>query len=286
MRELDGNISTSKEQIAAIDAMIARIERFKTSKLDEAAKERELGKPDFSLDDDAILETMISAIAYSNQARADLVGVLFENRVFNEAFENYSVERAAALTPDAILDGYWTKMGAIRQRRKVKSMIDCATFLASNQQQHGSFMEFLHKTGLPVRIESQQDINGFWKSFDQIRDRLGKWNVPYFSSFISLCYLLMELGFDCLKPDSAVMTAAVRLGIVPETPYQKKDPTKRANHPETSLRRAVEAIQSYAVLKGKRTPVIDLYLLILANQTGVQGYVDPAYYTGRAVGVA
>lgn len=282
MSNLDSNTSgLNYKTIAAIDATIASIQNFKTAKLDEAVAERELRMPNFDLHDDQILETMISAIVYSNQASAARVKPLIEGGIFAKAFQNYSVKQVAALRPQNVINAHWANMTAIRQKRKVKSMIECAIYL----QRHGSFMQFLRKTGLPIRIELEQDITAFWKIFGEIREEFRNGKVPYFQNFISLCYLLMELGFDCTKPDSAVMTAAVTLGIVPEAQYQKKNPKKRANHPETSLRKTVETIQRYAVFKNKRTPVIDLYFLILGQQTGVNEFVDPVYYSNSAVKV-
>jgi len=78
-------------------------------------------------------------------------------------------------------------------------------------------------------------------------------------------------GFDCAKPDLAVMKAAVDLGIVAPAP-------KNRSHGEADLKRAVAAIQAYGVSKGIRVPVIDLYFLIRGGQTGVKHLVRPEYY--------
>jgi 3-methyladenine DNA glycosylase Tag len=259
------NIPT--ETVEAIDEMIARIEGFKViPNFDEFVRMREVRIADFSLDDDKILELMIELIAYSNQARADRIDILIDRGTFAKPFRDYSVKQVVAQSAESIIREHWREMSAIRFKYKVQSIIDCATFLSSNQQRYGSFMEYLRRTGLPLRLESAQDIGAFWGTFDQIRADFEKWRVPYFRNFISLCYLLMELGFDCTKPDSAVMTAAVTLGIVPDPPTQKKDPSKLGTHPEASLRKTVETIQSYAVVRKKCTPVIDMYFLILGSR--------------------
>lgn len=102
---------------------------------------------------------------------------------------------------------------------------------------------------------------------------------PHFSNFISLCHLLMELGFDCAKPDIIVMKAAVDLGIVPEPPKQKNNPDKSRPHPESSLQQAVSTIQRYALSRHTRAPVTDLYFLIHGGQSDAIGLVKAAYYT-------
>jgi hypothetical protein len=88
----------------------------------------------------------------------------------------------------------------------------------------------------------------------------------------------MMLGFDCAKPDLVVMRAAVDLGIVPEPPKQNKNPDVYRAHPEKSLQEVVTTIQSYALSRKTRAPVIDLYFLIHGGQSDAVGLVGRGYY--------
>jgi hypothetical protein len=77
------------------------------------------------------------------------------------------------------------------------------------------------------------------------------------------------------------MKAAVDLRIVPAAPKQKKEPTKPRLHPEKDLQTTVETIQSYALCRDMRAPVVDLYLLIHGGQLGVRGLVQSDYYAAH-----
>jgi hypothetical protein len=88
----------------------------------------------------------------------------------------------------------------------------------------------------------------------------------------------MDRGFDCAKPDLAVMKAAVEMGIAPDAPKQKRNPDKSCAYPERDLRNAIKAIQSYAVCRSTRAPVMDLYFLIHGGQLGVRELVQDGYY--------
>ncbi len=58
-------------------------------------------------------------------------------------------------------------------------------------------------------MKSQTDIPIFWAAFDGLRARLIERDFPFVKERTSLLHLLMELGYDCAKPDSAVLKAAL-----------------------------------------------------------------------------
>ncbi|MFL6352580.1 MAG: DNA-3-methyladenine glycosylase I [Bryobacteraceae bacterium] len=259
--------------------MMDRIAQFKANpEFDKELMVRESRIPDFDLEDEKILGRMIALIGYSNNARADKITPLVVNGVFERAFQNYSIKHVAGSSPKHIIRDHWTELKAIRFKYKIESMIECAKVLASIQERYGSFMRYLREYGLPSRVESEVDIKVFWEAFNRIRAYLRQSGIPYFANFTSLCHLLLDQGFDCAKPDLAVMKTAVFLGIVPGPPKQKNNPEKLGNHPEASLRTTVETIQSYAVHRSTRAPVIDLYWLIRGGQTGVKTFMQAAYY--------
>jgi hypothetical protein len=272
-------MNLSSESLVAIDKVIQRVNGFRVEpEFTNELKWRIEGGPDFSLPDEKILARMIDLIAYSNNAPADKVGKLIESDILRTIFHDYSIEKIAESSPEQIRQQYWSQMTAIRFKYKVDRMIACAARLRRFREQHRSFMAYVNSVGLPSAVKSEQDVRSFWGGFNAIISYLWRVDFPYFKNFTSLCHLLMDLGFDCAKPDLAVMKAAVDLKIVPAAPAQKKDPTKTGLHPEKDLHTTVEAIQSYALRRDTRAPVVDLYLLIHGGQLGVRGLVQNRYY--------
>jgi hypothetical protein len=265
--------------IEAIDKMVDRVNHFKVDpQFTRWVGERVERTPDFDLKDEEILRRLVVLIAYSNNANAERVERLVERGVFDHIFQNYSIGNAARLSPESLIRDHWPEVKDIRFKYKIAAMVSCSAPLLSIGERHGSFMRYLRSVGLPSTLQSDSDIQSFWEGFNQIRSHFLELHFPYFRNFTSLCHLLMDLGFDCAKPDIAVMKAAVDLGIVRPPPKQRKNPEKNGAHPEKSLRKAVETIQTYALCRSMRPPVIDLYFLIHGQQSGVIGLVERAYY--------
>ena len=86
--------------------------------------------------------------------------------------------------------------------------------------------------------------------------------------------MFLELGYDCAKPDVAVMGAAASLGIVP---HSKR---KNGGYTERQGRYVIQLMQRYAIHKGIRVPLVDLYFLIHGGQTGHRNCVREEYYQG------
>jgi 3-methyladenine DNA glycosylase Tag len=269
----------TKSTTMAIDEMIERVNRFKKEPdFTQDMEKRRLKTPDFTLSDDQILRRMVKLIAYSNNAQSAKVTALFNPDVFKPIFSDYCLQKASELNHENIVNAHWKSITAIRFKYKIESMVDCARCLLKMQEKHGSFMQYLAGVGVPHPINSSLDVVNFWQAFGNIRNDLAELRFPYFSNFTTLCHLLLSLGFDCAKPDSAVMKAAVNLSIIPPAPRQKKNPRKSNNHPERSLKMAVEAIQNFAVQRDIRVPVLDLYFLIHGGQTDAQPLVQDSYY--------
>jgi hypothetical protein len=268
--------------IRAIDGMVERINRFKVEpRFSAEMKERELKRPDFNLKDEYLLSRLVALIAYSQQAPSDRVTRLLQTPIFSEIFHDYSVEESAGLSPDKIINAHWPQITAIRFKSKIDAMVDCAKCLLLIQKQYGSFMKYLEKSGLPSTISSDAEFVSFWEGFNRVQAEFLHYKVPYFCNLTSLCHLLLDFGFDCAKPDSAVMKAAVDLGIVPLPPMGRNS-EKRRNHPEENLRTAVQTIQAYAVRRRTRVPVIDQYFLIHGGQRDSVQFVRPDYFARSA----
>lgn len=281
--------------IQAIDLMIERVNRFKADpRFSEQMCERSRTTPRFAMNDREILRLLVVLIAYSRGAKSKLVERLVEGDVFESIFQKYIVryweqlsakdgngdDRASELA-QTILDEHWPDLTAIRFRGKIKDWTCCPKYLVEIQHEYGSFMAYLKHAGFPIRIESERDLRVFWSSFDKVEKKLSQMKFPYIGQLTSLCHLLLGLGFDCAKPDSAVMKSAVELGIVPEPSRRRNKPNESGSHPKASLKKAVRTMQAYAVQKGMRVPVIDLYFLIHGGQTSSVDLVKREYYDKR-----
>jgi 3-methyladenine DNA glycosylase Tag len=283
--------------VQAIDRMVDRVSRFKVDpEFSRQIDERSSTRPNFAMDDREVLRHLMVLIAYSNNANSLKVTRLVESDVFESIFQNYFIKNWTHLSAEGASDGggntttelaktivneHWLDLTAIRFKYKVEAWTRCAKCLQAIHCEYGSFMTYLKGTGLPSILQSECDIQVFWDCFDKIRNRLLQEKFPYFANFTSLCHLLLHVGFDCAKPDLIVMKSAVGLGIVPQPPKKKSKPSESGTHPERSLRKTVRTMQAYAVQKGIRVPVIDLYFLIHGKQADAIALVKPEYYDER-----
>lgn len=259
--------------------MIAGIKPYLVeSKFSEEISKREGWHPPLDASDDHIFHRCVDLIAYSNNAKADKVGPLLASGVFTNIFYDYSIPVVANMAPEAIVLASWPRIRAIRFKNKIDRMVNCAKCLLAIQAESGSFMNYLQTANLPIRVRTEAELAQFWRGFDKIKSDLARREMPYFKNFTSLCHLLMDLGFDCAKPDVAVMKAAVKLEIVPSAPRQTKNPSKSRSHTEDQLRQVVQTLQIYAFCRSTRAAIVDLYFLIHGEQTGVKDLVQNSYY--------
>lgn len=252
--------------------MIRRVDSFAIQPdLSNEVRKRASSSPDFCKSDNEILKRFIELIAYSNNARSVNVTQLVNERLFDRVFHGFEVTTVSNLNPEAVISEYWSEVGCIRQKYKIERMIRCARVLADIKVRHRSFMTYLESTGLPTRVTSERELNGFWECFHAIRGHLKNIGLPYFSNVTSLCHLLLYLGYDCAKPDAILMKAATDLGIVPTDAKTPRD---------AQLTSVVQTIQAYSLCdsSGMRPTVVDLYFLIHGGQTEARNLVRPAFY--------
>jgi hypothetical protein len=214
---------------------------------------------------------LVEMIAFSNSAPAKTVRAIFDRGAFDAIFGAYNPQVAAQLQAEIILKNYWHSITGIRFKSKVVRMIQCAQALVEIQKQHGSFLSYLKIYRIPIQINVEEDLVQFWSGFAALRKDLRARKMPYLGNFTSLCHLFLELGYDCAKPDSAVMKAANVLGWISQE--------KRGYiYPESVRRSVVECMQRYGIVRQIRVSVVDLYLLIHGQQTGARHYIQPDYY--------
>ena len=214
--------------------------------------------------DNFIMERLSKMIAYSQGAKSDLVSIMLEKGIFDNIFHNYEIDKVSIMNPSIVLTDHWDKIKSIRFKKKVNSIIDCAKAMVQIRSKYGSFAVLLGN--IPVKLTSDDDIEKFWKGLDRIKAILKEENMPFFKNYTSMLHLLLDLGYDCIKPDSAVMKASKKLGIV------------SSEKGENNLLITVKFVQRYCISRKMIPSVIDFYLLIYGGQRWAKNYVNQSFY--------
>ncbi|MDP3029272.1 MAG: DNA-3-methyladenine glycosylase I [Deltaproteobacteria bacterium] len=256
-----------------IDNIITRIHTYQTSKLAVDQANRSTWTPSTDLSDMDILKNCIELIAYSQRVKATRVTTLINTGIFDKIFFNYDIQAVANLNHEQLLSQYWSKLGVIWLPSKLEQMIGCAKAILQIQKQHSSFMSYLNNCKLPVTLSSDADIDLFWREFNVVSQYLNQIGMPVFDKTTSLCHLLMKLGYACIKPDSAVMGSAIKLGIIPAGSNPDK-PTIT----DTKRREVVKTMQRYCVSRSCDIRILDGYLLIYGGQSEARTLVKPQFY--------
>lgn len=254
-----------------IDVMIDRIISHKTDELAYEVAKRATQLPNFERSDHEILRICIEAIAFSQGSRSKDVRILIDAGILERIFNEYEdIEAIASMNPAELLTAYWSQLGALRWPKKVASMVMCAKAFVRIRKRFGSLMQCLASAKLPTPLQSAVDLNLFWDGFRRVQSDFQDFEMPFFDKLTSLCHLLQLIGYDCAKPDSAVMKAASTLQIV-ATPSGK-------NYKDRERRHVVMTMQRFCIARELRVPVLDLYFLIAGRQTGATSCVIPKFY--------
>lgn len=256
-----------------IDDIIAGVKAYQTPALATDIAIRTKWSPDLDISDSDILKNCIELIAYSQQAQALRVTRLIETGIFNKVFLNFNIQEVANLQHEQVRAQYWDQIGSIRFPQKLEAMIGCAQALRRIEKDYPSFMSYLRASKLPVKLQTQSDIDAFWREFISVQQYLKQKQMPFFNNLTSLCHFLMSLGYACIKPDSAVMGAAVKLGIL--SPGGNPD---KPTYTDVKRKKVVEMMQWYSISRDLNIRVIDGYLLIYGGQTGARELVKSEFY--------
>jgi hypothetical protein len=90
--------------------------------------------------------------------------------------------------------------------------------------------------------------------------------IPFFQSTTSLLHFLLDIGYDCVKPDLVVMKVAKKLNIVDSETGDR------------NFRKTVRLIQEYSVDRKIRPSIVDFYFLIDEGQMSAKKFVKPEFY--------
>ena len=248
----------------SIGRLVKKVNKFKNSKFDAEIERRiDAGKVQIS-DANKLLEHLSNLIAYSQQAQSTKVTDVIDSGSLQEAFCNFDIAKVAKLNPCDVVDTHWNNIKGIRQQTKIFQIIMLARRLRSNE----SISKLLLSSKIPKELHNLEDYNTFWQEFRILKSELKDTQVPFFRETTSLLHLLVSLGHDCVKPDSAVMKAAIDMGMV----------SKRSG--ENNLVKVVQTIQNYSIENSRALPppALDLYFLVCGGQTDAQKYVSSQYY--------
>jgi len=279
MKEPICESSEYKNVVDKIDALIARVKRFQKPELKVELDIRENASPNFDLKNDEFLRLIATLITYSQQVPAKSVGKLIDSGFIDKVFHGFSVEEVAELNGSEVREKFWIKksnnptvkntLTAIRYPQKIDSIISCAEVLQKIQAKEGlTFARYIQGQDIPRRISNEKELDLFWEKFVVVQNRLNDWGMPFLNRLTTLCHLLKDMGYDCAKPDSAVMNAAVKLDII----KRKKTWT------DNDRKKVIRIMQIYGICRGVRPPVLDLYFLIHGEQTGAIDLVQAGYF--------
>ena len=255
---------TETEKIyTEIDKIIDTAEKFKVEPIFSEEKSRRQSKiVSIIPNDNEILKTLSYLIAFSQNSNSAIVEQILKSGNFDKAFENFRIDKVAKLNPCDIADNHWNSIKGIRQQAKIFHIVS----LARKIKNIGSFSDILNKTEIPNIIKSQDDITDFWIGFDKLLSTLKNNKIPFFQSTTSLLHFLLDIGYDCVKPDLVVMKVAKKLNIIDKEIGDK------------NFRKTVRFLQEYSIDRQLRPSIVDFYFLIDEGQMGARKFVKPEFY--------
>lgn len=254
-------MSENSEIFKKIDSIIKEVERHKAQGLDAELSSRNR-KTARNLSEQEIFKTLSELIAFSQNANSERVSNVLKRGYFNHALHDFDIGKVAKSNPCVLIDKHWENIKGIRQQTKIFHIVMLARKLNAGIQ----ISEVLQESRLPHGLKKPADIDAFWLGFKELKKKMQQQKIPFFRSTTSLLHMLMELGYDCVKPDAVVMKVAKDLGIVDDV------------NGDRNLLAVVKTIQKYSVDRGLRPPAADLYFLIGGGQAWARSFVDEEFY--------
>ncbi len=258
-------MTKSEKSFGRIDGILESIDYFKIEPLFGEEKNRRQNKIVSDLPDDDEILKLSYLIAFSQNANSKIVGQVLKSGKFDRAFNDFEIEEVIKLNPCDIADEHWFSIKGIRQKAKLFHIVS----LARKIKNIGSFAEILNQTNIPTTIRTENDIKSFWLGFDELLATLKSHKVPFFQSTTSLLHFLLDVGYDCVKPDLVVMRVAEKLNIVDNVKGDK------------NFRKTVRFIQEYSVDRKIRPSIVDFYFLIEEGQMGARKFVRKDFYENK-----
>lgn len=246
-----------------IDDIISNINKYKIEPLFSNELNLRINKkvPE-NISNNEMMKLFVNIIVFSQNANSKLVQNVIKTGIFDKIFKGYDINEISEMNPCDLADEYWEKISSIRQQAKLFHIVS----LSRKLKKIDSFDILLHQVNIPKNITSEDDIDKFWKGFKKLKKIMEINKIPFFRSTISLLHLLLEIGYDCVKPDLVVMKVSKKIGIV-------KDKTGDKNYIKT-----VRTIQKYSIDRNIKPSIVDLYFLIDGAQLGAKELVSNEFY--------
>ncbi len=249
-----------------IDSLIEKVKKYRvepdfTNELTDRINRKAPNK----LTDNELLRVYAILLAFSQGANSEFVrDRLVDTGTFDKIFHNFSVDKVAKMDAVELKAEHWIKpLTYIRMKSKIDRIID----FAKKIKEQGSLSTLLTNSQIPKRIQNLDDIKKFWKAFDELKELMKQREISYLQSTTTLLHYLLDTGYDCIKPDSAVMGVAERIGIVDNKTGDK------------NLRKTITTLLEYCVARNLRPSEVDLYFLIAKPQEGAKKYVRKEFYS-------
>ena len=253
-----------QETSLKIDAIIDRVTDFKIEpKFSTEFNRRTFNKPPKTISKNELLEIFVRLISFSQQAISKKVKIIIDEKIFETILDNYDVDKVAKMNPCDLVEKHWSKVTGIRQQTKFFQIVMFSKLI----QRDNTVLALLTNPPIPKTIKSEADIKEFWIGFKTLQQKLKLAKTPFLRETTTLLHFLLDLGYDCIKPDSAVMKASKDIGIV------------ESEKGEKNFIKTVKFIQDYSLKKDLRPCIIDLYLLIAGKQTEASLLVDKKFYS-------
>lgn len=246
-----------------IDNLISAVNQHKSVSIfsEELKRRKSKTVTEFSGDSEE-LRNLAHLIVYSQNSNSKLVEQVIASGKLDTAFSDFDINKVVLLNPCDIADNHWNSIKGIRQQAKLFHIIS----LSRKIKLLGSLSKVINQAGIPKQITSHTDIESFWVSFDKLLKVMKQNKIPFFQSTTSLLHLLMDWGYDCVKPDLVVLNVSKQLEIISST---KGD---------LNFRKTVRTVQEYSVNRTIRPAVVDLYFLIAGGQMASKRFVSSEYY--------
>jgi hypothetical protein len=250
------------ELFATIDRLIANIDAHRLSPHfeTELSRRTELEVPHLA-DNRTVLRHIAHIIAFAN-ADSKRVKAMVESGAYDKVWQEFDLELVSKMNPCEIAEQHWATLSSIRSRTKIFQVVMAARALLSR----ANVAKFLNDCDIPRKAVTLEQVAQFWVKFKELQNLMAEADIPFVRSTTSLSHLLLHLGYDCIKPDVIVMRVAQRLKIIDDDPKKDKN-----------LRKVARVLQEYAVSRGMRPGVVDMYFLIQEGQSEARDWVQPNF---------
>jgi hypothetical protein len=249
------------ELFSAIDRVIANIDAHRQSPHFETELARRANREvPHLVDNQTVLRHIAQIIAFAH-ADSKRVKAMVDSGAYDEVWHNYDLNVVSQMNPCDIAEQHWGTLSSIMARTKIFQVVMAARALLKR----ADVAALLNECNIPRKARTLEEVDQYWVGFKALQKMMRAADIPFISSTTSLSHLLLHLGYDCIKPDVIVMRVAERLKII-DAPKKDKN-----------LRKVARVLQEYAVSRGMRPGVVDMYFLIQEGQSEARDWVQPAF---------